>query len=133
MQSLFLQHMIFHLVIIGVIRIEVYMYQNIHWDINRNDKQGTFITFITHHNAINQWISENWGILFLFFLGCLFEQQQQKNVYVSYLQATEYRSCLLWAYAWIAQLFSSVSYLQMFFCDRFWKNTYNNNGLPLTR
>ena len=32
---------------------------------------------------------------FPFFLGCLFEQQQQKNVYVSYLQATEYRSCLL--------------------------------------
>ena len=128
--------MIFHLVKIGVIRIVVSLYQNIHWDINRNDKQGTFITFITfitHHNAINQWISENWGILFLFFLGCLFEQQQQKNVYVSYLQATEYRSCLLWAYAWIAQLFSSVSYLQMFFCDRFWKNTYNNNGLPLTR
>ena len=30
-----------------------------------------------------------------YFLGCLFEQQQQKNVYVSYLQATEYRSCLL--------------------------------------
>ena len=30
------------------------MYLNIHRDINRNDKQGTFITFITHHNAINQ-------------------------------------------------------------------------------
>ena len=70
---------------------------------------------------------------FSFFLRMFVWTTTTKNVYVSYLQATEYRSCLLWAYAWIAQLFSSVSYLQMFFCDRFWKNTYNNNGLPLTR